>query len=251
MTEVTTSPVRGDTARAEWRAFRRFVARPVLPERTARFSAGAAAALVRMYALDVLLMAVLALTAGAVMAAGFELPETALAEMEITAGVALAVVVGAPLMEEIVFRGWLSGRARHLLAIASLLFAGAAAAAIMGTGIPGTGVWALAALAIFGLLAAWLSWSGRRKPPMRWFRRLFPVFFWLSTLAFACIHLLNFSEGALWVLLPLVLPQFILGAILGYLRVYYGLWASIALHAMHNGTALGLVYLGTRYATGA
>ena len=46
-------------------------------------------------------------------------------------------------------------------------------------------------------------------------------------------------------LLPLVLPQFVIGAILGYTRVTYGLWASILLHALHNGAFISLVLLAS------
>ena len=42
-----------------------------------------------------------------------------------------------------------------------------------------------------------------------------------------------------------VLPQFVIGAILGYTRVTYGLWASILLHALHNGAFISLVLLAS------
>ena len=78
---------------------------------------------------------------------------------------------------------------------------------------------------------------------MGWFSKTFPFFFWFSTLAFALVHLWNFEEGSLAVLLPLVLPQFILGSMLGYIRVRFALWAAILLHAAHNATALSLAAL--------
>ena len=48
---------------------------------------------------------------------------------------------------------------------------------------------------------------------------------------------------ALAVLLPLVSPQLVVGSILGYVRVHYGLWASMMLHGLHNGAAVGAVLL--------
>ena len=77
---------------------------------------------------------------------------------------------------------------------------------------------------------------------MRWFAKAFPVFFWLSVLSFALVHLANFEEGGA-VLFVLVLPQFVLGTMLGYVRTRVGLWAAIALHAAHNATALGIASL--------
>ena len=58
-------------------------------------------AVVWLVLLDLLVMAALLGVAGAVMAAGVSLPETALAGMEIGTGIILAVVVIAPLTEEI------------------------------------------------------------------------------------------------------------------------------------------------------
>ena len=49
-------------------------------------------------------------------------------------------------------------------------------------------------------------------------------------------------------LLPLVLPQFILGAMLGYLRVHYGLWTAIALHMIHNGLIITIVLAASKAA---
>ena len=110
----------------------------------------------------------------------------------------------------------------------------------------GVGVLLMAvALPVFFLgLAAVIFWRWRSRPAMGWFARVFPLFFWLSTAGFACVHLLNYDEGSLYVLLPLVLPQFVTGSILGYLRVNYGLWAAMLLHALHNGAGMAMVLGG-------
>ena len=88
----------------------------------------------------------------------------------------------------------------------------------------------------------------RKRAAWEWFTRAFPLFFWLSTASFALVHLLNYSEGSLATLLPLVLPQFIAGSIFGYARVTYGLWASMLLHVLHNGALVGGIALALRYA---
>ncbi|MEL6485771.1 MAG: hypothetical protein AAFQ13_01315, partial [Pseudomonadota bacterium] len=85
------------------------------------------------------------------------------------------------------------------------------------------------------------------RPVPRWFIAGFPVFFWLSTLGFALVHLANYTDASwamLGILLPLILPQFALGTMLGYLRVHYGLAPAIALHASHNAVLFGLAMLG-------
>jgi hypothetical protein len=79
-----------------------------------------------------------------------------------------------------------------------------------------------------------------------WFARLFPLFFWLGAIVFAGAHVINFGGENLALVLPLVLPQFVLALILAYARVSYGLWSSILLHMLHNGSvlALALVAIG-------
>jgi hypothetical protein len=107
----------------------------------------------------------------------------------------------------------------------------------------------LAVMGAGALLAALALTLLRNRGPMRWFSAIFPLLFWIATLSFALVHLANFDKGSLAVLLPLVLPQLVLGMLVGYLRVRIGLWAAILLHAAHNATALtiaGLAMLVTK-----
>jgi membrane protease YdiL (CAAX protease family) len=249
MDDESTSPVAvshgANSLTGEWARVRAFVAQPTLPDRTSPFSGNAIAGLLRVYALDLAAMGVLAAIAMAVIAFGVELPESTLENLPITPIAVALIVIVVPIGEEIVFRGWLGGRKRDLLASLIFITGIAAAAGLGAVEVVGAGVWALAVLTFTFLSTAILFWTARGRPAMGWFARKFPIFFWLSTLAFACAHLFNFEEGALYILLPMVLPQFVGGVLFGYLRVTYGLWASIALHALHNGTAIGLVALAT------
>lgn len=221
----------------EWKRFGAFLKRPTLDVGTQ--NAGALTVLARIYTLDIAAMAVLIGLASALIAAGVYIPETALAGMEFTPGIIFAVVIGAPVMEEIAFRGWLSGRPGPVLALL-LLGAGVLGAVLLHTSTPAGG----AAIGLAGIIAAAIAlFALRRKPTMGWFVRGFPLFFWFSTLAFALVHLWNFDEGSIAILLPLVLPQFILGMMLGYVRVRFALWAAIALHAAHNATAVTIAAL--------
>lgn len=223
--------------REEWREFAAFLKRPSLDVSTK--SKGAWTVLPRIYALDMLAMALLIGLASALIAAGVYIPETALAGMEFTWEIVALVVIGAPVMEEIAFRGWLSGRPGPVFGLLALA-AGAIGFALTHSAMPALG----ALLAIGGMVGAGaFLFTLRKKGAMGWFARGFPALFWFSTLAFALVHLANFEEGSLAVLLPLVLPQFILGSMLGYVRVRFGLWSSIALHAAHNGTALSIAAL--------
>jgi hypothetical protein len=100
-----------------------------------------------------------------------------------------------------------------------------------------------AALAAALALAPLKLWLLRGRPAMGWFQRRFAWFFWGSALAFAAIHLTNFATAGP-TLLPLVLPQFALALLLGYLRVTHGLWSAVLLHVLHNGTFVALMLVG-------
>ena len=222
---------------AEWREFGAFLKRPTL-EVSAK-SKGALTVLARIYALDLLAMAVLIGLASLLIAAGAYIPATALAGMEFTWGIIAMVVIGAPVMEEIAFRSWLSGKPAVIAALLVLL-AGGIGFGLAHIALPPLGL----ALAMAGIVGAGAAlYLLRNKPTLGWFARGFPAFFWLSTIAFALVHLANFDEGSPAILLPLVLPQFILGSMLGYVRVRFGLWAAIVLHAAHNGTAVAIAAL--------
>ena len=222
---------------AEWRRLAAFLKRPNLD--VGAQNQGALKVLARIYALDIAAMALLIGLASALLAAGVYIPETALAGMEFTWEIILLVIIGAPVMEELAFRGWLSGKPGPILALALLGFGGIGFAFVQSSSPVGGAVLILAGLVGAALALFFL----RKRPSMGWFAKGFPIFFWLSTIAFALVHLANFDEGSLAVLLPLVLPQFILGMMLGYVRVRFALWAAILLHAAHNATAISIAAL--------
>lgn len=120
---------------------------------------------------------------------------------------------------------------------------------------PGAFLWLLPAfvlIVIFGrsawvgaLLAGLLALTAWRRLPLlhlsrrawRRYRAWFPLVFHVATFAFAILHLLNFTalRGVPWWLLPVfVLPQWVTGLVLGWMRVRTGIGASIVMHAMFN-----------------
>lgn len=134
----------------------------------------------------------------------------------------------APVLEELMFRFGLRRPG------AALWVAPAIVAAVM----MGLGPWAGLLLAVVLALTTWrrLPWVRWKRPALRRWRRAFPYVFHLASLAFALLHLMNF-QGAVTslVLLPLlVLPQWITGLVLGWLRVRAGIGAAIALHSLFN-----------------
>jgi membrane protease YdiL (CAAX protease family) len=151
------------------------------------------------------------------------------------------VVLIAPVGEELVFRGWLTGRPRALW--------------LLGCGIGAGGLLALVNFhvaevpASFGVLAMGLIapggwWWLRRRGVPRWFEAAFPVLFALSITVFGLSHLTNYPRLSL-ALVPMVLPQIWAGLVLSYARMRIGLTASMLIHAAANGVAIGLALLGS------
>lgn len=149
------------------------------------------------------------------------------------------VVLIAPLGEEVVFRGWLTGRVRALWLLACSLVAGALLALVnyhMAETPAALGVVAV------GLVAPVGWWLLRRRGVPSWFARAFPALFWLSIAVFGLSHLTNYPRFSL-ALLPMILPQVWAGMMLSYARMRTGLVASILIHAAANGTAISLALI--------
>ncbi len=181
-------------------------------------------------------MGVLIAIAIGVTLTGTELPTSALEDLDLDLKTVLLIVAIAPVMEEIAFRSWLSGRPGFVVPLA-ILCAGGVAAMLVGSAGVGMAI-GLAALAL--ALVAASRFNGRA--PWEWYRRHFRWFYYAATLIFAAVHLFNFEEaGASFA--PLVVPQLISGAIFGFARINYGLWSAIALHAAHNAIFVATAFV--------
>ena len=72
----------------------------------------------------------------------------------------------------------------------------------------------------------------------------FYIPFWTLTVCFAFLHLTNFKSEFPFYLAPiLILPQFFLGALLGYIRTGFGFVFAVLFHALHNGVIVGLAFM--------
>lgn len=100
---------------------------------------------------------------------------------------------------------------------------------------------------VIGFLA--LSFLGYcfkyRETMAKWWIQRFPIVFYVLSVTFGLIHLFNFQEFPLKVILlaPIItLPQLILGVGMGYLRMRFGFWYGYLFHVLNNGFAVS-VYL--------
>lgn len=142
-----------------------------------------------------------------------------------------AAVIVAPIMEELIFR-WQLKRFTGLIAFVAFM-AGLIISALLKTH------WGfLFSLPVFIIL--FLSYrftlAGSILRKFQCWKTIFPYHFYFTATCFALVHLANFEKGIS--LLPLgllyTLPQFLLGLLLGFTRMNYGLKYSIALHSLYN-----------------
>ncbi|MEM9091824.1 MAG: CPBP family intramembrane glutamic endopeptidase [Cyanobacteria bacterium P01_F01_bin.53] len=145
----------------------------------------------------------------------------------------MAVIV-APVVEESIFRLPLRPFALNIALPCTLVIL-FIAAQVLGLSGPLLILWG-------SLLAGFNLYLWRMRPKERVlqdvYRRYPRIIFYLSALLFGVLHITNY-DASVWALLPLlVLPQFVVGLWLGFIRLRYGFrWAVLA-HAFHNGCLL-------------
>jgi len=149
------------------------------------------------------------------------------------------VVLIAPTIEEMLFRGWLTGRARALWLLACAIGCGVLLYATTRGLNPLPAASAILALAL-AAIAGWLALRRRGAPG--WFAAGFPLFFYLSAAAFALAHTVNYSHFSA-LALPMVLPQLWAALVLGFVRMRIGLPAAIIAHAVSNAAMLATATL--------
>ncbi len=144
------------------------------------------------------------------------------------------VLLLAPLLEESMFRyvlrqpiagisisamlltGYLTGVVSSYIMLGMLLFLGA----------------------LFFVWPPQFSFTARRS-----YRRFFPWMFHASAVGFALLHLANFQVGqaSMAIMLLMVLPQYVTGLVLGWIRVRQGFGACLVLHGLFNAGPMVLL----------
>lgn len=155
------------------------------------------------------------------------------------ASVILSVIVLGPLVEEMMFRGWLKGTARAFVGSALFLGIWFGGVALLMDRAP----WAMGAGALLGLAAVGLAaYVGvtRSGPanPMSWFTPLFPIAFWLQGLVFGALHFANTESPSIILSVLLTAPFVICGWLWGYARLALGLGPAWLLHMAYNVPAV-------------
>ena len=195
----------------------------------------------------IIVIAGFAAISGLFSAAGLERPESAIETEKLFAPLMIVLVVFiVPMIEEILFRSWL-GRKWGII-IATPLF-------IVFNVLLFNAVFELhtySLLLAFSLIVGAIYYAlviqnrTHSKKLDSFARQIFPYVFWLSTALFALLHLSNFSDHDLGLIAAfLVFPQFIAGAVYGFVRMKYGFLVGVGCHSFWNGILIFLAQFGT------
>jgi membrane protease YdiL (CAAX protease family) len=222
----------------------RFAVRPTFVAQPMAWGRAAAMALLAVFAADLALDWLIVGASEALDPAGTLLPAPIEQDIGFAEDIFTALIF-APVTEELLFRGWMTGRAAGLrFAIWGFAALGLFAASLF---VPPALTMPTALAGVAAVLAGLVQWSRWRHFDTAvpdWFVRHFRWFVWGSTLLFGLTHLGNFEPLAHPLGLLVVLPQTIGGLLLAYTRTRLGLGAAMAHHAAYNALLLTSDYAG-------
>jgi len=149
--------------------------------------------------------------------------------------VIVMVVILGPLIEEMMFRGWLTGTIQALAGSAvflAIVFGGSWLVRYLLPDAPVLG--GQAGVAALGLLAFFAIQRKEVEVHPAWYKRAFPIAFWSQGIAFGGLHFANLATNSLILSLFAVLPLVICGWLWGYARIVLGFGTAWMLHMAYN-----------------
>lgn len=162
----------------------------------------------------------------------------------------LTVVVLGPLVEEVIFRGWLPGTMRALAGSAAFLITWFGGLWLLTRYAPhAVGLGSNIGLAAIGICAmAAIGRAGREARPS-WYCAAFPYIFWAQGLVFGGLHFANLATGSLILPLLMCLPLVMCGWLWGFARIMLGFNTAWALHMAYNVPAAAATIVFMMYRT--
>ncbi len=154
------------------------------------------------------------------------------------ASIVLAVIVLGPLIEEVMFRGWLSGTWRSVVGSAVFVALVFGIIHVVDRLLPVSATIIQLGLAVIGLIGFKLLSpidTGKRLP---YFERAFPYLFWTQGLVFGVLHFQNVTTNSPLVAVLSTLPLVICAWLWGFARIFLGLGSAVLLHATYNVPAV-------------
>ncbi|ANN65349.1 CPBP family intramembrane glutamic endopeptidase [Bordetella bronchialis] len=155
-------------------------------------------------------------------------------------------IVWAPIVEEMLFRYGLRRPVQALWVVPLMIW----------PLVRGPNAWTGTLLVLVLAVVAWTGMrarAARREWNWDWRRRYVRYFPWVlhaAALVFAAMHLGNFylNHTPPWLMPLLVLPQWLTGLVLSWMRTRRGIGASVLMHAMFNAGPVLLVLAFMKWA---
>ena len=152
----------------------------------------------------------------------------------------------APFHEEVTFRLFLRYRLRYLFISLSLQAIFFLSLVDVSFSDSLTGLFIALLVGLLIIIAFWLMQRVRYQTrlPQVW-ERWFPLIYYYSAIAFGLVHYAAYGlEGhALWFAPVILAPHFLMGLMLGFVRVRYGMWYAIGAHALINTASITMLLL--------
>ena len=217
----------------------RFVLRPVFVARPMAWGWQSAASLLVLLALSLIACLLVHVVLEAINSRAAFLPVRTEPPV-ISPADLIAPVLFAPVLEEVLFRSWLSGR---VAALRFLVYVVVAVAILIANYVvtKGEGSW-LGIVVIAVVLLGLLHWGLTRKRDAAvpaWFAAQFHWIVWGSTLLFGLVHLGNHAVPTNPLGILVVLPQTLGGLLLAYTRTRLGFLAAVVHHSAFNAVWFG------------
>lgn len=175
-----------------------------------------------------------------------------LAETDVPQLILLGVLI-APILEEIIFRSWLGFPRSSVLGFPMMVCVLSVLTATTLDSDAGLVLPIAAGLGLLLVLVIRQFWMLSEDDQIASRRRLFPIAFWGTMIVFGLIHLSNFEGGVAAaarspILFLAVAPQIIAGAVLGYVRMRFGLVQAILFHMVYNGVLITMAVMAANAA---
>ncbi len=158
--------------------------------------------------------------------------------------IVVSVILLGPLIEEIIFRGWLTGTWRSFAGSALFLAVVFGGAPLMTKFFGGPLIVKQLILVGLGLFTIWLLAPIDRGARVPGYERAFPFLFWGQGIVFGVLHYHNVAADSAIISLLSTLPLIACGWLWGYARIALGLKGAVMLHAAYNvPAAFGTIIL--------
>jgi membrane protease YdiL (CAAX protease family) len=156
----------------------------------------------------------------------------------------VTIVILGPLIEEMMFRGWLIGTWQALIGTTAFVAIFYIATPFAKEFVDAPLFLAQLGLTAIGLAVVYAIALIQPCPPIKYFDRVFPIVFWAQGVLFGALHFGNLYSQSIAIPLLMTLPLIVCGWLWGYARVVLGLPAAMVLHMAYNvPSAVGMAVL--------